>query len=242
MGTNQGSAAWPRRHSWRDSKGQPAFRGSRPLPVSSWNTVAGPSGAFRELSALFIHAFAVGLRAEFGREFFSIWQTKRTMNTLSLTAPSFAHTSIVPALKKNGEHQEIGRSRGGLSTKINATVDALGNPTGFVLTPGQAPDLDGSDELLPTITADTVLADKGYDADERVIEPLRAAGKEAVVPSKRHRKEPRPYDKELYKARHLIENFFCKLKQFRAIATRYDKTARNFLAAIYLVASLIWLI
>lgn len=129
-----------------------------------------------------------------------------------------------------------------MSTKINATVDALGNPTGFVLTPGQAHDLDGSDELLPTITADTVLADKGYDADERVIDPLRAAGKEAVIPPKRHRNEPRTYDKELYKARHLIENFFCKLKQFRAIATRYDKTARNFLAAIYLVASFIWLI
>ena len=129
-----------------------------------------------------------------------------------------------------------------MSTKINATVDALGNPTGFVLTPGQAHDLDGADELLPTITADTVLADKGYDADERVIEPLRVAGKEAVIPSKRHRKETRTYDKELYKARHLIENFFCKLKQFRAIATRYDKTAQNFLAAIYLAASFIWLI
>lgn len=128
-----------------------------------------------------------------------------------------------------------------MSTKINATVDALGNPTGFVLTPGQATDLDGSDELLPTITANTVLADKGYDADERVIEPLQAAGKEIVIPSKRNRKEPRPYDKELYKARHLIENFFCSLKHFRAIATRYDKTARNSLAAIYLVASLIWL-
>lgn len=87
----------------------------------------------------------------------------------------------------------------------------------------------------------TVLADKGYDADERVIEPLRAAGKEIVIPPKRNRKELRSYDKELYKARHLIENFFCKLKQFRAIATRYDKTARNFLAAIYLVSVAIWL-
>lgn len=100
-------------------------------------------------------------------------------------------------------------------------MDALGNPSGFVLTPGQACDLDGADELLPTITADTVLADKAYDADERVIEPLRAAGKEIVIPSKRNRKEPRLYDKDLYQARHLIENFFCKLKQFRAIATRY---------------------
>jgi len=87
----------------------------------------------------------------------------------------------------------------------------------------------------------TVLADKAYDAGERVIEPLRATGKEPVIPSKSNRKEPRPYDKELYKARHLIENFFCKLKQFRAIATRYDKTARNVLAAIHLASAIIWL-
>ena len=125
-----------------------------------------------------------------------------------------------------------------MSTKINATVDALGNPTGFVLTPGQACDLDGSDQLLPTVTAETVLADKGYDADERVIEPLRAAGKQIVIPPKINRKTPRSYDKELY---HLIENFFPRLKQFRAIATRYDKTARNFLAAIHLVSAVIWL-
>lgn len=74
-----------------------------------------------------------------------------------------------------------------------------------------------------------------------MIEPLRKAGKTTVIPSKRNRTTKRDYDKHLYKARHLIENFFCRLKQFRAIATRYDKTARNFLAAIYLAASLIWL-
>ncbi len=62
-----------------------------------------------------------------------------------------------------------------------------------------------------------------------------------VIPPKRHRKIQRDYDKELYKSRHLIENFFCKLKQFRAIATRCDKTARNFLAAVHLAASAIWL-
>ena len=109
------------------------------------------------------------------------------------------------------------------------------------MTPGQACDLDGSDQLLPDIEADILLADKGYDADDRVIKPLLAAGKEIVIPPKKNRKEQRSYDKELYKARHLIENFFCKLKQFRAIATRYDKTARNFLAAIYLASITIWL-
>lgn len=128
-----------------------------------------------------------------------------------------------------------------MSTKIHATVDALGNPTGFHLTGGQACDLEGADKLLPSVAADTVLGDKAYDADTRVIEPLQRAGKTVVIPPKRNRKAPRSYDKHLYKARHVIENFFGKLKQFRAIATRYDKTARNFLAAIHLVASVVWL-
>jgi transposase len=74
-----------------------------------------------------------------------------------------------------------------------------------------------------------------------VLKPLEKAGKAAVIPPKGNRKEPRAYDRELYKARHLIENFFAKLKQFRAIATRYDKTARCFLAGIHLFAALIWL-
>ncbi len=95
--------------------------------------------------------------------------------------------------------------------------------------------------LLPSIAADAVLADKAYDADARVIEPLEQAGKTAVIPPKRNRKEQRFYDKHLYKARHLIENFFARLKQYRAIATRYDKTAHNFLGAIHLVAAVIWL-
>ena len=116
----------------------------------------------------------------------------------------------------------------------------MGNPLAFLLTPGQVHDLAGADALLPQMEADTVLADKGFDADARVIEPLAAAGKTTVIPPKSNRKNPRTYDKELYQARHLIENFFCKLKQFRAIATRYDKTARNFLAAVLLAATRLW--
>ena len=143
--------------------------------------------------------------------------------------------------KKAGEDQAIGRSRGGLSTKIHATADALGNPTGFFLTGGEAHDLVGADHLLPQIQADTLIADKAFDAEERVIQPLRAAGKTPVIPPRASRKSPRDYDRELYKTRHLIENFFASLKQFRAIATRYDKTKRNFLAAIYLAAAALWL-
>jgi transposase len=137
--------------------------------------------------------------------------------------------------------QAIGRSRGGLSTKIHTLVDALGNPLGFFLTGGQAHDLDGADHLLPAMEADLLIADKAFDADGRVLAPLAAVGKRAVIPPKMRRRLPRDFDRHLYKARHLIENFFAKLKQYRAIATRYDKTARNFLAGIHLVASAIWL-
>ena len=128
-----------------------------------------------------------------------------------------------------------------MSTKIHATTDALGNPLSFHLSPGQACDLDGSDLLLPKLTAQTILADKGYDADKRVVEPLIAQGKTVVIPSKCNRITPRDYDQDLYKSRHLIENFFAKLKQYRGIATRYDKLAVNFSRAIYLAASVIWL-
>lgn len=125
--------------------------------------------------------------------------------------------------------------------KIHATCDGLGNPTGFHLTPGQAHDLEGADVLPPGIDADTVIADKALDADERVIEPLRKARKTIVIPPKSTRTTPREYDQDLYRARHLIENFFARLKQFRAVATRHDKRSANFLGAISLAASMIWL-
>ena len=128
-----------------------------------------------------------------------------------------------------------------MSTKIHALVDALGNPLALMLTPGQAHDLDGADTLLPQMQAGALLADKAYDADRRVIELLVAKGTTPVIPPKANRKDKRLYDETLYEARHLIENFFCRLKQFRAIATRYDKRAVNFLAGVYAASSLILL-
>lgn len=109
------------------------------------------------------------------------------------------------------------------------------------MTPGQAHDLAGADALLPQIDAQTVIADKAYDAEQRVVEPLQRAGTTVVIPPQSSRNTKRSYDRHWYQARHLIENFFARLKQYRALATRYDKRARNFLGAIYLAASVIWL-
>ncbi len=157
----------------------------------------------------------------------------------------FDHCARPPAQRwcKRGDpdKQALGRSRGGLSTKIHATVDALGNPTGFLLTPGQAHDLLGADALLKDSPAQAVIADKAYDAHARLIKPLQDKGKTVVIPSRVTNKQPREHDRDLYKARHLIENFFARLKQYRAIATRYDKTACNFLGAVYLAAAMVWL-
>lgn len=129
-----------------------------------------------------------------------------------------------------------------MSTKIHTSTDALGNPTGFHLTAGQEHDLEGADALMHhLVKADAVLADKAYDADERVRHKLAQSGCEANIPPKKNRINPANYDKEFYKERHKIENFFAKLKQYRAIATRYDKTAQNFLGAIYMAAIVVWL-
>ncbi len=150
-----------------------------------------------------------------------------------------AHQHSSGAAGRNPAVQAIGRSRGGLTTKIHARTDALGNPTAFLLTPGQIHDLAGAEVLLTDLAVGAVSADKAYDADDRVVHALEQAGIEVVIPPRSQRKAPRNYDREL--ARPLIENFFCKLKHFRSIATRYDKVSRNFLAALQFAAILIWL-
>ncbi|KHL51324.1 IS5 family transposase [Xanthomonas cannabis] len=142
---------------------------------------------------------------------------------------------------KGEEPQAVGRSRGGLSSKIHSVVDALGNPVAFHLSAGQASDLEGADVLLPHVSVGALLADRAYDASARVIEPVQRQGTQIVILSHPTRKVQRDYDRVLYKNRHLIENSFAKLKQYRAIATLYDKTACNFLGAIYWIASVILL-
>jgi transposase len=146
----------------------------------------------------------------------------------------------VPARKKNGAYQAIGRSRGGLTTKIHMIVDALGNPVAVSLTPGQQSDLSQAAPLLEDVEPEAFLADKAYDADA-LIEVLADRSITAVIPSKANRLVQRDTDFALYRERNLVERFFCKLKGFRAIATRYDKLAKTFLAAIQLVCIVFWL-
>ena len=141
--------------------------------------------------------------------------------------------------EKNGE-QAIGRSRGGLTTKIHALVDALGNPVELMLTPGQAHDLACAAPLIENVDPEALIGDKAYDADP-LIDTLNRRQISPVIPPKANRKNPRACDFALYCERNLVERFFNKLKHFRAIATRYDKLARNFLAGVQLASAMILL-
>jgi putative transposase len=142
--------------------------------------------------------------------------------------------------KRGADAQGLGRSRGGLSTKIHAAGDALGNPVRLIGTPGQRNDIAFAHELIEGIQADAAIADKGYDADH-LCDALARTRARVVIPPKRNRKVQRPYDAELYKERNLIERFFNRLKHFRRVATRYDKLLANFMGFVKLAAIAIWL-
>ena len=117
---------------------------------------------------------------------------------------------------KGGPVQAIGRSRGGPSTKISVMVDALGNLVEFVLLPGQRHDLIGVAPLLDGVEFEALIADKAYDSNELRAQ-LQARGATVVIPPRSNRVDEIEYDSEMYKWRHLVENFFCKLKHFRAL-------------------------
>jgi len=143
--------------------------------------------------------------------------------------------------EKNGNTASaLGRSKGGLSTKIHALVDALGNPIKFTLTPGQQHDITQAEVLLKDIQGANILADKAYYSI-KLITMMESQSCTAVIPSKKNSKHPREIDLHIYKERHLIENFFSKIKHFRRVFSRFDKTIANYLGFINFAGALIWM-
>jgi transposase len=135
----------------------------------------------------------------------------------------------------------VGRSRGGLTTKIHARVDAKGRPVCLLISPGEVHDITCAQALLDGLEQRSlVIADKGYDAD-RVRDHIRSQGAIPNIPNRANRKKKFRWNKTLYRERNHVERFFNKLKQFRRIATRYDKLGATFFAFIKLAAVRIWL-
>ncbi|MEZ5812467.1 MAG: IS5 family transposase [Rhizobiaceae bacterium] len=158
-----------------------------------------------------------------------------------MTVPPSGAIRRQPA--KRGTHREgFGRSRGGFTSKIHDRTDGQGRPLGFVVTGGEASGYNAFIPLLniPVCRPRLMLADKGYDGDA-VREALLLQGILPVIPPKSNRRSPAQCDYRAYKDRNRIERMFNRLKQFRRIATRYDKTAKSFLGFLCLAAARLWL-
>lgn len=158
------------------------------------------------------------------------------MDGTYVKAHQHASGAVEPSDKKT-----IGRSKGGNTTKIHMLTDAHGNPAAFEITAGNIHDVSVGDKLIAMSTAENIIGDKGYDC-QRLREQALEKGTIPHIPRKCSSQKPNPhFDTNLYRHRHLVENLFARLKNFRAFATRYDKLTRNFTSTVFIACMLVWL-
>ena len=138
------------------------------------------------------------------------------------------------------DDQAPGRSRGGFGTKIHGSFDGLGHPVELLVTAAQESDIARAEELLADHEPEVVIADRGYDK-KALVEGIESRGAVAVIPTQKNRKEQRDVDEHLYRERNLCERFWSKAKQYRRVATRYEKKAANFLAFAWVAAVMVML-
>lgn len=148
----------------------------------------------------------------------------------------------MPQAKKSSAATEaLGRSRGGFSTKVYAAVDAHGNPLRILLRPGQSADISEAEALIENYRFGALIADKGFDSSD-FIDRVEALEASVVIPSRKNRLTGREIDHNLYADRNKIERFFGRIKHYRRIATRYEKTACNYIGFLYLASIMTWLL
>ncbi|WP_156139728.1 IS5 family transposase [Sphingomonas sp. 35-24ZXX] len=151
-----------------------------------------------------------------------------------------AHRTAASLLKKGLFPRRIGRTKGGLNSKLHAVCDGMGRPLVMLLSEGQMSDYKGAAMMIDALpSSKAMLGDRGYDADW-FRTALAERGMIACIPSKANRKAPIPHDTVLYRQRHRIENMFGKLKDWRRIHTRYDRCAHTFMSAICIAATVIF--
>lgn len=148
-------------------------------------------------------------------------------------------SSLGSGRKRGAFTQGIGTSRGGRTSKIHELTDAAGRPRVLLISPGNTSDMTMAPALIEAARDrfDRLLADRGYDSNA-IRAAIAAQGAEVVIPPTRTRKAPIPYNREAYRARNLVERLWCRLKDWRRIATRYDKLAANYMAGVYLAATI----
>src|SRR3954470_2753217 len=243
-GPHQGPAARAGRAARRHRQGQPPLRRRRPVDRQDRRTLARPARPLRPLELRLETLQPLGTQRRLGEGLRGAAGPRP-----GVADPRLHHRPRPPARRrrKKGaggtggqQGQALGRSRGGFSTKVHAAVSGLGLPVKVVLTAGQEADVTQAGKLIEGVPFEVVIADKGYDK-KALVEEIAARGAEAVIPTLSTRKEQRDIDRERYKGRNLAERFWQKVKQFRRVATRYEKTARNFLAFVHVASIMILL-
>ena len=188
-----------------------------------------------------IDVLADGVMPVFLKNFMNISMMPVKSLRSSLIQQSFGHIHLqrVPRKKNDGQTGEaLGRSHGGFTTKLHAAVSDTFLPLRFILTAGARHDVTQAPALIAGYTCESVIADAAYDSDAFRAEIIDQ-GSVPVIRPRKNRLEDRPYDEDLYKLRNVIERFFHRLKQYRRVATRYDKYARRYLGFVYFAAILI---
>jgi transposase len=241
VGAHRALADRPGGHKRRAGPGQPALRGGGALADAQRLPLAGPADGLGQL-AHDVHALpALDRRGPMGPGAGGC----ATARCAAHAAGGLDHRARPPACQrgtqKNGP-QALGRSRGGLTSKskLHVVADARGRFVRGGLTAGQRHDAPQALPLLDGLAPAYLIADRGYDSDS-LVAALAARGTQAVIPPRRKRRTPRAYDAARYAQRHPVERLFSRLKQFRRVATRYDKLDAHFLAFIQLAATVLWL-
>src|SRR5882672_7467026 len=237
MGEDGAALSWQAGRSWPQRQGQPTICRGRAVDRPNRQSLAGPAALVRPLEQR-VHALP---RLGEGGYLEAAVRRRLRRSRYGIRHGRCHHRQGPPSWtgrKRGTQSQAIGRSKGGMTTKILALTDALGNLVRFVLLPGQRFDTVGVPPLIEGLAFDALIADKAFDSNA-IIAELDARGAKVVISQHPRRASPRPIDEEMYKWRHLIENFFCKIKEFKRIAMRADKTDHSFTAMIHIAAAVI---
>ncbi|WP_146806837.1 IS5 family transposase [Acetobacter cibinongensis] len=204
-----------------------------------WKDAPKAYGPHKTLYNRFIRGSRLGV---FDRIFVGLTEQAGRSKRLMIDATHLkAHRTAASLLKKGFSPRHIGRTKGGLNSKLHAICDGQGRPVRLHLAAGQVSDFKGANFLLADLPDETeeVIGDRGYDSNT-IRQSLADRNITACIPPKKSRKSKPPYDWHLYKKRHLIDNMFAKLNDWRRVATRYDRCAHTFMSAIHIAASFIF--
>src|SRR6267143_50573 len=237
MGEDGAALSWQAGRSWPQRQGQPTICRGRAVDRPNRQSLAGPAALVRPLEQR-VHALP---RLGEGGYLEAAVRRRLRRSRYGIRHGRCHHRQGPPSWtgrKRGTQSQAIGRSKGGMTTKILALTDALGNLVRFVLLPGQRFDTVGVPPLIEGLSFSGLIADKAFDSNS-IIADLNQRGAKIVISQHPRRTSPLPIDADIYKWRHLIENFFGRLKEFKRIAMRADKTDLSFKAIVYLAADVL---